>query len=274
VENKLKNQERNRRRAFGQNFLVDEAVIESLAADIGCTKKDRVIEIGPGNGALTRSLLRRCPHITAVEIDPKWVERLKRKKDFSQVKVIQGDASRIDWDELAGTRTGNSQEWVLVGNLPYNKAGPILRRFVPVIRIFRFMYVMVQYEVAKRITASPHTRDFGALSVFIQNYARPELRLKIPPTAFRPKPRVYSATVKLHPLANPRSEDPAFFQFVKKAFTQKRKTLVNSLRPTCGKSSVLNGLESLKISTAARPEDLSVEQFLALYDVLKGELNN
>ncbi|MFC1586543.1 16S rRNA (adenine(1518)-N(6)/adenine(1519)-N(6))-dimethyltransferase RsmA [Fibrobacterota bacterium] len=265
-------QEKNRRRAFGQNFLIDQGVVDSLLSDIPCDKQDWIIEIGPGNGALTRGLMGKAGRMTVIEIDPRLVERLRKKKEFSSLHLMQSDAGSIDIDALLREEKDRPLKPVLVGNLPYNKSGPILRHFIPSIKKFQFMYFMVQYEVAKRITALPHNRDFGFLSILVQNHAFVELKQKIPPSAFRPRPKVFSATITLSPKAQPHEDDPMFLPFVRQAFTQKRKKLVNSLQSVCRRSTVLKALNELDLPENFRPEDLSVKNFAALYRILKKDL--
>jgi len=200
---------KNHRRRFGQNFLIDETIIDTLVSDITCKSNDHLIEIGPGKGALTEGILRKCSHVTAIEIDSKWVDYITTRSRFKDLKVIRANASNINTKDVI-TDIHSKTKPILAGNLPYNKAGPILRNFVPDIHKFQYMYFMVQYEVAKRMAASTHTRNFGALSVFIQNYADVELMQKIPPAAFRPKPKVHSATVKIVAKEKPIIEDPLF----------------------------------------------------------------
>jgi len=156
--------DRKRRWKFGQNFLVDESVIRQIAEDAAPRKTDWVVEIGPGQGAITRRLVPECAKLTAIEVDPKWVEHL-RGRDWGPMEVIQADATRLDVAALLDREPGKKP--IVVGNLPYNRAAPILFRFLPFIHRFQSMQIMVQYEVAKRICAQPHSRDFGFLSVFI-----------------------------------------------------------------------------------------------------------
>ncbi|MBF0430653.1 MAG: ribosomal RNA small subunit methyltransferase A [Fibrobacteria bacterium] len=267
--------DRNRRRAFGQNFLIDNEIINKLITDIDCTENDWLIEIGPGQGALTRPLLGKCQNISVIEIDKKWVSYLGSRKDFSPLSIIQGDASTIDVDNLFKNKQDSDNpsdsKPILVGNLPYNRAGPILNNFVPRISDFKYQYFMVQYEVAKRITASPHSRSFGALSVFIQNYAKTSLAQKIPPDAFKPRPKIFSATVRLEALPQPLIDNPHFFPFVHTAFAQKRKKLVNVLSSSFKKDELIKHLQQIGQQENCRAEDLSVEDFAKLFKALNVE---
>src|SRR5690606_6741181 len=202
--------DRKKRWKFGQNFLIDDTVIRKIAEDVGCRPKDWVIEIGPGAGAITRRLAPDCAKLTAIEIDPKWVDHLKNRSEWGNIEVIHADATRVDVEEILKREASKP---LVVGNLPYNRAAPILFRFLPHIQRFQAMNIMVQLEVAKRICARPHSRDFGFLTVFIQNYATAEILQKVHQDAFRPRPQVFSATVRLTPLPAPHTTDPMFLRF-------------------------------------------------------------
>ncbi len=264
--------ERINRWKFGQNFLVDDQVIQQIADDVPANLKDWIIEIGPGQGAITKRLAKKSRQVTALEIDLKWVEKLRAKQDWGTLDIIHTDAIKVDIDALLKNNPlPNKNKPFVVGNLPYNRAAPILFHFIPYIRQFQSISVMVQYEVAKRICAKPHSRDFGFLTVFVQNYASARLMQKISPEAFRPKPKVMSATVELLPLDKPFIQDPGFLPFVEKAFSQKRKMLINSLKPFYAKELTEAALEKLKIPETSRAEDLSVEQFAILFGILGKE---
>lgn len=274
------NDDRKKRWKFGQNFLVDEAVVRQIAEDVAPRKSDWVVEIGPGAGAITRRLAADCAKLTAIEIDPKWIEHLRKHPEWGNLDVVQADATRVDVEEILAREPGKKP--LVVGNLPYNRAAPILFRFLPFIHRFQNMNIMVQYEVGKRICAQPHTRNFGFLSVFIQNHATAEMLQKIGQDAFRPRPKVMSATVRLTPLKEPKTSDPMFLRFVEVAFSQKRKKLSNSLLPFYRKEKVEEVLHALAESAAkagqdpeevvlnenSRAEDLSVDQFVEAFKLL------
>ncbi len=262
----FKEDDRSQRRRFGQNFLVDEGAIRDIVEDIPCTPTDRLIEVGPGQGALTRRLIRKCGKMTAIEIDSKWVEHLRGKSDLAELEILQADASRIDWEALLAGET----KPLVAGNLPYNRAAPILFKVLPHIRLTKGVYIMVQYEVAQRICSEPHHRAFGFLSVYVQNLGVPRLLRKISPEAFRPRPKVISATVEILPREKPFAEEPEFLPFVERCFTQKRKKLVNSLLPFYPKAQVVEALEGQGASGDIRAEDLSVEEFARLFRTLEG----
>jgi len=260
--------DRKRRWKFGQNFLIDDTVVRDIVEDAACGPSDWVLEIGPGQGALTRRLVAQAAKVTALEIDTKWVDHL-RKREWSNLEVIQADATRVDVEELLAAHAPfPGARPLVIGNLPYNRAAPILFRFLPHIARFKSMQIMVQYEVGKRICAAPHSRDFGFLSVFIQNLAFAELLRKIPQDAFRPRPKVLSATVRLTPLPAPKATHPLFLRFVEMAFSQKRKKMGNSLQPVYAKEKVEAALTAAGVRPDARAEDLSVEEFAEVFETL------
>lgn len=258
--------DRKTRWKFGQNFLVDENVIRGICEDVHSNPSDWIIEIGPGQGALTRRLAGRCRKLTAIEIDPKWVEHLNNHPQWGNIEVIQADATRIDWDDVLDNHAPEpGQKPLIVGNLPYNRAAPILLSLLPKLVRCTSLQIMVQLEVAKRICANPHSRDFSFLSVMVQNWATAELLMKVSPDAFRPRPNVWSATLRLTPREAPLCADPAFKPFVDLAYSQRRKKLSNVLEAFYGKTSVITHLEELGIRPDSRAEDLSVEEFAALF---------
>lgn len=253
------------RRKFGQNFLVDDSVCRGIADDADPVPQGTIIEIGPGAGALTE-LLCRAGKVVAVEIDPKWAEKLPRKVPTgSDLVVINQDALHADLSSwIVPGPTGILP--VLCGNLPYNRASAILLLYLPRIRQFRHFTFMVQWEVAKRICANPGTRDYGALSVLVHNHARPSIRLKIGPDAFRPRPKVHSGTVLLLPREVPLCTDPWFPWFVRAAFRQKRKTLRNSLLHTFAVTEVDHALQVCAFPEGCRAEGIEPEGFVRLFE--------
>jgi 16S rRNA (adenine1518-N6/adenine1519-N6)-dimethyltransferase len=258
--------DRQTRWKFGQNFLVDESVIRAIVEDVPSNPSDWVIEIGPGQGALTRRLAPRCRKLTALEIDPKWVEHLNNHPEWGNLDVIEGDATQADWADIFTAHAPEpGQKALIVGNLPYNRAAPILLRLLPHLHNTLSLQIMVQFEVAKRLCASPHSRDFSFLTVMTQNWATAEMLLKVSPEAFRPRPKVASATLRLTPREAPICADPLFKPFVDLAFSQRRKMLSNVFESFYGKKKTMGELEDLGLRPDSRAEDLSVENFAALF---------
>jgi 16S rRNA (adenine1518-N6/adenine1519-N6)-dimethyltransferase len=261
--------DRKNRWKFGQNFLVDEAVIRGICEDVHSNPTDWIIEIGPGQGALTRRLAPRCRKLTALEIDTKWVEHLNNHPQWGNLDVVETDATRVDWEEILDNHAPEpGQKPLVVGNLPYNRAAPILLGLLPRLPRCLSLQIMVQFEVAKRICGKPHSRDFGFLTVMVQNWATAELLMKVSPDAFRPRPNVWSATLRLTPRETPICVDPGFKPFVDLAFSQRRKKLANVLEAFYGKSEAARHLEEMGVRPDSRAEDLSVEEFAALFQRL------
>jgi 16S rRNA (adenine1518-N6/adenine1519-N6)-dimethyltransferase len=267
--NSTRSDDRRTKWKFGQNFLVDESVIRNICDDVPSSPADWIVEIGSGQGALTRRLAPRCRKLTALEIDPKWVEHLRGHTSWGPLDVVQIDATRMDWEELLKKHAPEPcLKPLIVGNLPYNRAAPILFRLLPHLHCCISAQIMVQYEVAKRLCASPHSRDFSFLSVMVQNRAQTELLHKVSPEAFRPKPKVWSATVRLTPRNVPVCNDPLFAPFIDLAFSKRRKQLANAIEPFYVKEQVVKALEDLELRTDSRAEDLSVDEFSSLFSKL------
>ena len=250
---------------WGQNFLVDQEVAAHIVAwaRIG---QQRVVEIGPGAGALTEALYAASSHLTLIEIDPVWADHWRRRYcDDPAVNVIEADFLRTD---LGGVLSPDTH---VVSNLPYESATPILRLLLEHELRVREMVVMVQREVAARLAAQPNQPGYGALSLFTQLSADVENGRIIEPTAFRPQPKVDSQLVRLRPLSSPRVDvgDPRLFRsLVRAAFATRRKMLRNGAghwidaRLGAGQASVL--FEELSIDGSLRPEVLPLEAFAAL----------
>lgn len=256
------------RRRFGQNFLVDDSVCRAIADDADPREGGTVVEIGPGAGALTQYLCK-AGRVVAIEIDPKWCEKLPRKvPEGADLVVVNKDALHADIDSwLVPGPSGLLP--VLCGNLPYNRASAILVKFLPRIGLFRHFTFMVQWEVAKRVCAGPGGRDYGSLSVMVSNWATSEIRLKIGPDSFRPRPRVHSGTFILRARPIPLCPDPLFPWFVRCCFRQKRKTLRNCLLMTFSTAQVDSCIKSCGLAEGIRGEQISPEGFVALFQAFE-----
>jgi 16S rRNA (adenine1518-N6/adenine1519-N6)-dimethyltransferase len=248
------------RKRFGQHFLVDDAVVESIVRAIAPRPDDAMVEIGPGLSALTRPLLQALPRLTVVEIDRDLAARLQREYPPDRLHIVLGDALAVDFSALgAGLR--------IVGNLPYNISSPLLFHLTQFADVVRDQHFMLQKEVVDRMVAAPGSGDYGRLSVMLQSrYAMYKL-FDVPPEAFDPPPRVQSSVVRMKPLGPERpqpSSQAAFETVVAKAFAQRRKMLRRAL------GDWTQGLDwdALGIPATARAEELSVAQFIALADRL------
>jgi 16S rRNA (adenine1518-N6/adenine1519-N6)-dimethyltransferase len=215
------------RKRFGQNFLRDEAVVFNIVAAMGLCADDHGVEIGPGQGALTRLLLAECRRLDVVELDRDLVELLMRKFAGNQnLRVHSGDALRFDFCSLS-----EGEKLRIVGNLPYNISTPLLFRLFEQAACIKDMYFMLQKEVVDRLCAQPGEKHYGRLSIMAQYYCRMDRLMEVYPESFFPKPKVMSSVVRLVPHAErPVDISPEILsRVVVEAFSQRRKTLRNSL---------------------------------------------
>ena len=242
------------RKRFAQHFLTDETVIANIVAAIAPQPADRMIEIGPGLGALTRPLLDRLEHLHVVEIDRDIVARLNTAFPVERLTIHQADALQFDFSGLGpGLR--------VVGNLPYNISTPLLFHLAGSVATIRDIHVMLQKEVVARMVAPPHGSDYGRLSVMLQYRFRLEQILTVPAAAFRPAPKVESAVVRMLPLqrgAGERCDEALLARIVTRAFMQRRKTLRNSL----GTYLEAHDFAALGLDADARAQQLSVADFV------------
>jgi 16S rRNA (adenine1518-N6/adenine1519-N6)-dimethyltransferase len=244
------------RRRYGQNFLADPHYVKRIADAVAPRPGERVVEIGPGLGALTGELVARAGRIVAIEIDRDLAARLRERYSPDQLELVVGDALEVDLDAL-GT------DLRVVGNLPYNISSPILFRLAAQAHALRDVTVMLQKEVVARMTAEPATAEYGRLTVMLEATFAIERLFVVPPGAFRPAPTVDSAVARLTPLRDraPAIADRARFErVVAAAFSQRRKTLRNALS-----SLVTPGqFAAAGIDPQRRGETLSVREFVAL----------
>lgn len=252
------------KKRYGQHFLSDRNILQRIVRFAEVSAGDTVLEIGPGAGSLTRELAAVARRVTAIEIDSDLVPRLRDSMP-ANVEIVEADALEADLVELAGER------FHVVGNLPYNVATPLLKRFIDSRENILDVTVMLQKEVAERIRATPGSADYGPLSVLIQYYATPIRGFTVPPGAFSPPPRVESAVIRLEwKHAIPDAKD--FTDFVHHAFSSRRKKLANNLAaifPNRSRKQILDIMNAAGIQPDARAETLAVEQFLRVYNQLR-----
>ncbi|ALM84449.1 16S rRNA (adenine(1518)-N(6)/adenine(1519)-N(6))-dimethyltransferase RsmA [Bordetella sp. N] len=249
------------RKRFGQHFLVDESVVDGIVRAIAPGRDDRLVEIGPGLSALTAPLLRQAARLTVVEIDRDLAQRLRGQYPAERLTVVEADALTVDFASFG-------EELRVVGNLPYNISSPLLFHLMAAADHVRDQHFMLQREVIDRMVAHPSAPDYGRLSVMLQSRYRMEKLFDVPPEAFDPPPRVVSAVVRMVPLPadRPRPQsDAALEQVVAKAFAQRRKMLRRAL----GEWAAVIPWDDLGIAPTARAEEVSVERFIALADVLQ-----
>lgn len=265
----------NFQKKFGQNFLIDTHVLDKivLAADI--TKDDFVLEIGPGIGTLTQYLCEHAREVVAVEIDKMLIPILEDTlSSYDNVTVLNNDILKLDLNALVEERNGGKPIKV-VANLPYYITTPIImdlfERHLPLINIT----VMVQKEVADRMQSGPGSKDYGALSLAVQYYAKPYIAANVPPNCFMPRPNVGSAVINLalHKDSPIQVKDEAvLFKIIRASFNQRRKTLVNGLNNAAGlsftKEEIQKALVKMGLTENIRGEALTLEQFAELTNVL------
>jgi 16S rRNA (adenine1518-N6/adenine1519-N6)-dimethyltransferase len=255
------------RKRWGQHFLIRPEIARRIVEASRVGAADIAFEVGPGGGALTRPLAERAGRILAVEIDPLRADALARELSAQgdRVTILQGDVLRrnfADWLSAAGW----APPAVLVSNLPYNAATPILVSAMEEEGTFSRAVATVQKEVARRFAASPGTDEYGYLSVRAAAFATARVLFDLPPGAFRPAPRVTSSVLELTPRASPLDarERAAALRVASLGFRSRRKTLVNALSSIAGRDRVQKALEEAGASPMARAEELSLQDFLAL----------
>lgn len=266
---------------FGQNFLIDTHVLEKIIKSAEITKEDVVLEIGPGIGTMTQYLCENAREVVAVEIDKNLIPILQNDTlaEYDNVTIINEDILKVDLNALVQEKNDGKRIKV-VANLPYYITTPIImglfEQHVPLQNIT----VMVQKEVADRMQAKPNSKDYGALSLAVQYYAKPYIVANVPPNCFMPRPNVGSAVIRLtlHEEPPVKVEDERLlFAIIRAAFNQRRKTLVNALTNASDlkltKEVVQIALEQMGLSSTIRGEALSLEQFAQLSNLM-GVLQN
>ena len=253
-----------RRRALGQHFLRDPGIAQAVVDLVAPTSNDLVVEIGPGQGALTTELARRAGRLVALEVDAELAARLRPR--FPGAEIVEADARTWDYGTLErppGARV------LVVGNLPYSVGKPILMALVAARTAIDAMALMLQREVAERVAAAPGSRTYGSLSVLTQLYCDARVALMVPPGAFSPPPKVDSAVIHLVVRPGPRvalADERRFHVVVRAAFAQRRKTLANALAAGLGRpaEAIRAAAEAAGIDPTRRAETLTILEFAGL----------
>ena len=265
----------NFQKKFGQNFLIDTHVLEKIIEESGITKDDFVLEIGPGIGTMTQYLCENAREVAAVEIDKNLIPILADTLSaYDNVEVINDDILKVDINKLAEEKNGGKPIKV-VANLPYYITTPIImglfENHVPI----KSITVMVQKEVADRMQVGPGTKDYGALSLAVQYYAKPYIVANVPPNCFMPRPKVGSAVIRLERYENPPvtvEDEKLMFRLIRASFNQRRKTLANGLKNSpeldYTKEEIEAAIEALGRGASIRGEALTLEEFAKLADLL------
>lgn len=256
------------KKSLGQNFLIDGNIVRKIVDSAELKEGDVVLEVGPGIGSLTEEILLRGNLLTSIEIDSRFADILRENlSDFDNWKLVEGDALDDDNWKIANE---NPTPNVFIGNLPYVITTPILEKIFKSKNTFRSIVVMVQKEVADRMTARPGTKEYGSLSVFVNFFGNATELFTVKEGSFIPRPKVKSAVVRIDTVK--REEDATgFMDFVHKAFNMRRKTLLNSLSNgyELDKEDIKDRILSADLDPGIRAEKLNLEQFLNLYKKFK-----
>lgn len=252
-------------KSLGQNFLIDDSVLEDIVEGAEITKEDYVIEIGPGVGTLTKELLKRAKKVTSIELDEKLIPILQEElKDFDNFDIVHKDALKVDFNQLIGEETSVK----VVANLPYYVTTPIIANLLNGNYNIKSITIMIQKEVGERIDAEPSTKDYGAFSLLVQYYCDTKIIRHVPPTSFIPAPKVDSIVIRLDKLKEPRVQvksEKLFFNVIRQSFNMRRKTLWNAMKNIgLDKEKLKTGFENAAIEPTRRGETLSIEEFANL----------
>ena len=265
----------NFQKKFGQNFLIDTHVLDKIIAESNITKDDCVLEIGPGIGTMTQYLAENAREVVAVEIDKALIPILEDTlSDYDNVTVINDDILKVDINKIVEEKN-NGNAIKVVANLPYYITTPIIMGLFESHVPLKSITIMVQKEVADRMQVGPGTKDYGALSLAVQYYAKPEIVANVPPNCFMPRPNVGSAVIRLTRYENPPvsvNNENFMFSLIRASFNQRRKTLVNGLQNGglgLSKEIILSALEKMELSPTIRGEALTLEQFASLSNILE-----
>ncbi len=265
----------NFQKKFGQNFLIDTHVLERIIQEAGITKDDFVLEIGPGIGTMTQYLCESAREVVAVEIDKNLIPILADTlQDYQNVTVLNEDILKVDINALAREKNGGAPIKV-VANLPYYITTPIIMGLFESHVPIESITVMVQKEVADRMQVGPGTKDYGALSLAVQYYAKPEIVANVPPNCFMPRPNVGSAVIRLTCHEKPPvqvDDEKLMFSLIRASFNQRRKTLANGLNNApdihFSKEAIQESITELGVPAGIRGEALTLEQFAALSNII------
>lgn len=269
----------NFQKKFGQNFLINTGVLEDIIDAAEVTDEDMVLEIGPGIGTMTQYLCENARQVIAVEIDTNLIPILKDTLSaYDNVRIINDDILKVDINELA-REYNNGRPIKVVANLPYYITTPIIMGLFESHVPIESITVMVQKEVADRMQAGPGTKDYGALSLAVQYYSKPQIVVNVPPSCFMPQPKVGSTVISLRRHQQPVvqvEDEKLMFKVIRASFNQRRKTLANGLNNYGGinltKEQIQQSIEELGVLVNIRGEALSLEQFACLSNIIGKKL--
>lgn len=258
---------------YGQNFLIDGNIVSNIVKNAGIIKEDTVLEIGPGIGTMTQVLCEQAKNVIAVEIDKRLIDVLTfTLRDYDNVTVINSDILKCNIEELCKQYSSNGRLKV-VANLPYYITTPIIMELLEKNNnsVIESITVMIQKEVAERLGAEPGNKDYGAITLSINYYSDANIVMTVPASCFMPRPNVDSAVIRMDIYDKPpvaTKDEVKMFKVIKAAFSQRRKTLVNSVSSSTdiAKETILKSLNEMGLSESVRGETLSLEQFAELSD--------
>ncbi|EHI97035.1 Ribosomal RNA small subunit methyltransferase A [Clostridium sp. DL-VIII] len=256
-------------KSLGQNFLVDDSVLNDIVDGAEVNDEDFVIEIGPGVGTLTAELLKKAKKVTSIELDNDLIPILKQELgEYENFELIHKDALKVDFNELIGTEKSVK----LVANLPYYVTTPIIVKLLKEGYNFKSLTIMIQKEVAERINSDPDCKEYGALSVLVQYYCNTSIIRKVQPACFIPRPKVESIVIRLDKLNEPRvkTKDINFmFELVRAGFNMRRKTLWNAAKTLkVNRDKLEEAFEKSGVDPKRRAETLALEEFAKLADCI------
>ena len=271
------------KKSLGQNFLIDPNILRNIVSHANLTEQSGAIEVGPGIGALTEHLARAAKKVVSFEIDQRLLPVLEDTlSPYENVKIVHSDILKADVENVIKEEMSGIEDIMVVANLPYYVTTPILLKLLNDRLPIRGFVVMMQKEVADRITAKPGTKEYGSLSIAIQYYVTAEVAMVVPKTVFMPQPNVDSAVIRLikheEPPVKVINED-FLFEVTRASFAQRRKTILNNLQSglVSGKEKkqlILNALETANVDPTRRGETLSIQEFGKLADALYPHFSN
>ncbi len=257
------------KKSLGQNYLTDENICRKTASAFNMMKDDPVLEIGAGTGQLTKYLVRSAGDIIAIELDENNCRKLENT--FPHLRIVNDDFLNLNLDNLLPLFKKKQKKIRIIGNIPYNITSPILFKLIDSRQVIKDVQLMMQEEVAQRLTAKPNTKNYGILSVLTQTYANPELLFKVSKNCFFPKPGVDSRVVKFiftDEFINKVADEDFFRKFVRGAFGKRRKTLRNSLKSI----GIVTERLDINFDFSRRAENLSVSEFISLSNRIYNEI--
>ena len=261
-------------KALGQNFIIDDSICPAMAEMLGADEKTGVLEVGPGVGVLTKELCKRAGKVVSVELDERLYPVLEQTlADYDNFELVKGDVMKIDLHALIAEKFADCDEVKVCANLPYYITSPVIMMLLQSKLPITEIEVMVQQEAAERLCAPIGSREAGAVSVAVNYYGESEILFNVGRECFMPSPKVDSSVIKIIVREKPEFDvknEKQFFSLVKCAFAQRRKTLVNSLSNSLGKSKpeVTNALAQLGLAPTVRAENLKMEDLVNLADLL------